>query len=367
MPHLFNFKPEELADTVSSMGEKLVLAQARKILAHTIGHGQVDFQLKHPLRKSLQKFLENHFPVRTLKVLERIEDPSDKSLRYLFECEDGALVEAVRIPLHKPGHYSVCLSSQAGCAMACDFCATGRLGLKRHLETWEMIAQLWQIKKELEILSGIETDGSSQQPSFSLPAGRISGAVFMGQGEPFHNYDNVIKAAQIISSPCGLSIDSKNITISTVGLIPQIKRYTEENHPYRLIISLTSALTEKRASMLPVAGKWSLKELAAAIKDYSIKRRERVTLAWVLIKGFNSGRDEVEALKEMMGDIPYKLNLIDVNDARDNGYQRADDVERKSFQAFLQELHVPVVRRYSVGNSSHSACGMLAGKRLHEM
>ena len=189
----------------------------------------------------------------------------------------------------------------------------------------------------------------------------------MGQGEPFHNFDNVIHAARILSSPSGCHVDSKNITISTVGLVPQIKRYTEENHPFRLIISLTSAVAEKRETLLPIASKYSLEELAAAIKNHAEKRRERVTLAWVLIKGMNSGSDEVAALKKMLGDTPFKLNLIDVNDARDGGYQPPDDAERKGFVALLQELHVPIVRRYSVGNKSHSACGMLAGRKLKEI
>lgn len=346
-PHLFSLNPEEFVSTVENRGEKLTLTEARRVLAHVVGNGCADFVLpKRPIRKTLQKFLAENFSLIPLKIVERIEDPTDKSVRYLFECADGSLAEAVKIPLLKPNHYSICLSSQAGCAMACDFCATGRLGLKRNLEVHEIISQLWQIKNEID--------------------GKISGAVFMGQGEPFHNYENVIKAAKILSHPCGVKIDSKNITISTVGLVPQIQRYTSENHPFRLIVSLTSAVAEKRASLLPIASKWSLNDLAEALKDYALKRKERVTLAWVLMKGINSGTDEVEALKKLMGDTPYKLNLIDVNDARAGGYQRADDEERLHFLKLLQELKVPVVRRYSVGNSRHSACGMLAGKRLGE-
>jgi 23S rRNA (adenine2503-C2)-methyltransferase len=345
--HLFSLLPEELSTQMQKLGSTLTLAEARRVQAHVIGDGKNDLSLKRPISKASQKILSDNFSSELLTIIERIEDPADKSVRYLFQAQDKSLIEAVRIPLGKPGHFSVCLSSQAGCAMACDFCATGRLGLKRNLEAWEMIAQLWQIKNETE--------------------GRISGAVFMGQGEPFHNYENTIRAARLLSAPCGCKINSKNITISTVGLVPQIKRYTEENHPFRLIISLTSAIPEKRARLLPISNSWPLTELAEAIKDHSQKRKERVTLAWVLIKGLNSGTDEVEALKNLLGDTPFKLNLIDVNDARDNGYQRADDAERKAFLHHLQELNVPIVRRYSVGNSSHSACGMLAGKRLSEM
>lgn len=346
-PHLFSLLPEDLVLLAPFEEEQLSLTQARRVLAHILGDGKMDFILRNPIRKTLQKKLTEHFSTDLLKIVDQIEDPYDKSLRFLFEASDKTLIEAVRIPLLKPGHFSVCLSSQGGCAMACDFCATGRLGFKRHLETWEIISQFWQIRAQTQ--------------------GRLSGAVFMGQGEPFHNYDNVIKAARILSAPSGCRINSKNVTISTVGLVPQIRRFTKEQQPFRLIVSLTSAIEEKRARLLPAANAWSLEELADAIKDYALNGKELLTLAWVLIKGVNTGSDEVEALKKLFDGIEFKMNLIDVNDARINGYQRADDAERNAFFALLKELKVPIVRRYSVGNSSHSACGMLAGKRLGEM
>lgn len=346
-PHIFQFSPETLMEHLSGTGEPIRLTEARRVLAHVLGDGKMDFLLKHPLRKKLQAKLAETISTNLLHILERVEDPSDKSVRYLFEAPDRSLIEAVRIPLLKPGHFSICLSSQAGCAMACDFCATGRLGLKRNLETWEILAQFWQIRQET--------------------AGRVGGAVFMGQGEPFHNYDHVIRAAHRLSSPSGCRVDAKNITISTVGLVPQIRRYTAERHPFRLIVSLTSALPDKRARLLPLASRWALPELAAAIKAYAADRRERITLAWVLLRGINSGADEVDALQHLMGDTPFILNLIDVNDARADGYQRADDDERRCFMNHLQKLKVPIVRRYSVGNATHSACGMLAGKRLGEL
>lgn len=346
-PHLLGLFPEDLISHMGRLGERLTLAEARRVQSHWLGNGRTDFELKNPIRKTLRKKFVEHFDAFFLNVVERIEDPTDKSVRYLFEARDKSLIEAVRIPLLKPGHYSVCLSSQVGCAMACDFCATGRLGFKRNLETWEMMAQFWQIRNETE--------------------GRLSSAVFMGQGEPFHNYDNVIRAARLLSSPAGCRIESENVTISTVGLVPQIRRYTAESHPYRLIVSLTSAVPEKRATLLPISKNWPMRELADAIKDHAMRRRERITLAWVFIKGFNSGMDEVRALKEWFGETRFKLNLIDVNDARPGGYERADDAERAAFYHLMQELNVPVVRRYSVGNSSHSACGMLAGKRMADL
>lgn len=345
--HLFDLQPEDLVEKVKDVGDLITLSEARKVLSHILGNGKTDFDLKIPIRKTLQQTLASQFSLQQLKIVERIKDDYDKSVRYLFETHDKLFVEAVRIPLLKPNHFSICLSSQVGCAMACDFCATGRLGLKRNLEPWEIISQFWQIRAETE--------------------GRLSGAVFMGQGEPFHNYDNVIRAARQLSSPTGCKIGSDNITISTVGLVPQIKRYTDEGHSFRLVVSLTSAVAEKRKSLLPIAAKYPLEELAEAIKAYVKKSKDRITLAWVMMKGLNTGKDEVEALKKLLGDTPYKFNLIDVNDARPEGYKRADEFERRAFYHLLQELHVPIVRRYSVGNSRHSACGMLAGKKLSEI
>ncbi len=346
-PHLFGLFPEDLRLALLGQGSSCTPVEARRIQARFLGEGRLSFDFKTPLKKDLQERLKERFDWGLLKIVERIEDPFDRSVRYLFEARDGALIEAVKIPLLKCDHFSVCLSSQAGCAMACDFCATGRLGLRRHLEAWEIVAQFWQIRQETK--------------------GRVSGAVFMGQGEPFHNYDNVIRAADLLSTPNGCRVDAKKITLSTVGLAPQIDRYAAENQPYRLIVSLISAVQKKRERLLPAAVRWPLPKLIASLRNYGMKTGGRITLAWVLIKGFNTGPDEVEALQALSKQISFSLNLIDVNDARPDGYERADDSEREAFIRRLQTLKIPIIRRYSVGRARHSACGMLSGKRLRDL
>jgi 23S rRNA (adenine2503-C2)-methyltransferase len=251
----------------------------------------------------------------------------------------------VRIPLHKEGAFSVCLSSQVGCAMGCTFCATGRMGLSRHLQAHEIVGQLIAIRDE-------------------LPLGtRITGAVFMGQGEPLHNYDEVIRAARVLSNPCGGRIDARNISISTVGLVPAMHRYAQERHPFRLVVSVHSAVAERRLSLLPIARKHSLVELAAAIKALHESTKDRVTIAWCLMAGVNDGSDEVAALKELVGDVPIRLNLIDVNDARaveEGGFRPVSTEQLARFLDAAQALHAPIVRRYSGGKNKHGACGMLA-------
>ena len=226
--------------------------------------------------------------------------------------------------------------------MGCDFCATGRLGLHRHLEPWEIVSAFCAVR--------------------SACPGRITGAVFMGQGEPFHNYDGVLQAARVLNHPCGGRTDHKAITISTVGLVPQIRRYGSEGHRFRLIVSLTSALEDKRRALVPIAAKWSLEELAAALAELSTPRH-KLTLAWVLLGGVNDGPEEVSALVRTFGHLPFRLNLIDVNDSRPDGYRRATPAERDRFIDALAAHDIPFTRRYSVGRSTDAACGMLASRR----
>lgn len=337
-PSLLDRSPEQLVLEVGC-----TLSEARRALSHLISHGNRDLEgMKRPLSKTLRAHLLDTYSLERPKVLRTVEDTVDRSVRTLFELHDGQVVEAVRIPLAKPGHFSVCLSSQVGCAMRCDFCATGRLGLTRSLEAWEMVGCWLQIRDEAP--------------------GRVTGAVFMGQGEPFHNYDAVIRAAQRLSAPDGGRIPAKSITISTVGLVPQIRRYTREDQPYRLIVSLSSALQEERRALMPVAGKWKVQELMDALRERHARTGRRVTLAWVMMAGVNDTPEQLEALRALIRDTPVRINLIDVNDPREGGYSRLDAEALERFRDGLSTLGVPIVRRYSVGAESNSACGMLAAQ-----
>ena len=345
--NLLGMRPKDLAPLLP-LPESKALPVARRVIAHIISFGNRDLSgMKRPPSKAVRAWIEANTTWERLEVVERVSDDIDHSVRYLFRHHDGALTEAVCIPLDRPGRYSVCLSSQAGCAMKCAFCATGRLGLSRHLEAWEMMAAWLTVRDELP-------EGS-----------RVSGAVFMGQGEPLHNYDAVIRAAEVLCNPCGGRIAGKAISISTVGLVPRIHQYAEEGHPFRLVVSLTSADPDKRRSLLPVAGKWSLEELADSLRAYHRSCGSRVTIAWVLMSGINTGADEAQKLKALMGDIPLRINIIDINGSADPSgrFMEASHEERGAFFDALQILQAPIVRRYSVGRSESSACGMLAARR----
>ncbi len=342
-PHLLELLPGELASHLRANGVPVRDEDARRHQAQILSARGPEAARRRPLGKRLRAAATALTDGGGLEVLDRAEDPADRFVKYLFRSPDGALHEAVRIPLHRPGRFSVCLSSQAGCAMRCAFCATGRLGLRRNLRAWEMVAAFLRVRDEAP--------------------GRATGAVFQGQGEPFHNYDEVIRAARVLSHPCGGQVRGDAITISTVGLVPEIRRYTREGHPYRLIVSLTSAVPERRAALLPVAGRTPVEELAAAIREHAATRSGLTTVAWVLLGGVNTGDDEVEALRRLLDGVPLRFNIIDVNDPRPDGFRRASDEERRDFVRRLQVLRAPVVRRYSGGANRHAACGMLASTR----
>ncbi len=283
-----------------------------------------------------------------VEVVSRRRSPADNFVKYLFRLADGALVEAVRIPLPAgpdvaPAKYVLCISSQAGCALACAFCATGRLGLVRNLSTWEIVDQVARIRDEAD------------RP--------VRGIVFMGQGEPFMNYDAVIAAASILSDPSGFAIDKKAITISTAGIVPAVRRFTAEGHRYRLAISLTSAIEDKRERLMPIERKYPLDELLAAARAHAEATRSRIMLEYVAMSGVNLGEDDARALVDRLRGMRVRLNLIDVNDASGT-FRPPGEAELRRFRDWLEPLGQPIVRRYSGGKDVEAACGMLAADHL---
>jgi 23S rRNA (adenine2503-C2)-methyltransferase len=183
----------------------------------------------------------------------------------------------------------------------------------------------------------------------------------MGMGEPMLNYDRVMRAARILSEPCGMAIDAKAITISTVGIVPAIRRFTAERRPYRLVVSLTSADPKRRLELLPIEATHSLTELREAIAEYQAVTGRRIVLAWTLLSGINTSREDARQLAAWTAGLPVQLDLIDVNDPTGQ-FHPPDAAELNAFRdALSAELKMPVVRRYSGGQDVHGGCGMLAG------
>ncbi len=316
----------------------------RQLHAGAVRRGMTELPVDLPnVSRRLLAQLRERVAIPRLTLVDKVVSPRDGFAKYLFRGEGPGQFEAVRIPLlHRPGDekYVVCVSAQVGCALGCVFCATARMGFVRNLATWEIVDQVTQIQAD------------SSHP--------VRGVVFMGMGEPLLNYDRVMRAARIFSESSGMSIGSKSITISTVGIVPGIRRFTADRHRYRLIVSLTSARTEERRKLLPVEHTYPLPELMAAVREYQAATRRRVTFAWTVLAGINTNREEARALAELTAGLPILLNLIDVNDPTGQ-YRRPDSVEANAFHdALNEELAMPVQRRYSGGQDIHGACGMLA-------
>lgn len=316
----------------------------RKVFSAVFHHGAQDVEqvARAPqVPRAVADVLRQQAELPKLTLVER-RRAEDGFVKYLFESPLGGRVEAVRIPLFDT-KYIVCVSSQVGCALACDFCMTGKLGFKRNLRTWEMLDQVLQIRAEAD------------RP--------VRGAVFMGMGEPLLNYTEAMRAAAVMCHPAGLAISGRAITFSTAGTVPAIRRYTREGHPYRLAFSITSAIPEKRAQVLPIENTHPLPTLIEAIREYATVRRERAMLAYVVIRGFNTGREDALALKEAFAGIPVKLDLIDVTDPTGK-YLPPTAEELAAFRDHLQVVGAPIARRYSGGKEIGAACGTLAATQV---
>jgi len=317
---------------------------ARRLLTAVVGRGIHD---RGAWGRSFQvsRRLSDHIADLPRLRLDRVVTSATDGFRKLrFLTSDNLAIETVVIPLHKPGAVSLCLSSQVGCVMGCVFCATARMTSRRNLATWEILDQ-WIQARDL-VREGGE---------------RATGVVFMGMGEPFLNYDRVIAAAELLRSPFAGQTAAGAITISTVGLVPEIDRYTVEGHRYRLSISLGAATDEKRARLVPIASRTPIAEVIAAARRYALSRRDRVMLSYVCISGENVGEDDARALARLVGDTPVRLDLIDVTDPTGR-FRPPTSEEMQSFRdALTHHLGQPVVRRYSGGKDIQAACGTLAG------
>jgi 23S rRNA (adenine2503-C2)-methyltransferase len=338
-PHLRGQTPDALLALWPDLG--LDPGVARRVVARLVHDDRDDLDGVRGLSRAAAAEILARGGTTRLTAVDRQRSRVDPFVKYLMRSTDGRVFETVRIPLEKP-RWSVCVSSQVGCALECAFCETGRIGFLRNLEPWEIVDQVLTVRRE-----------GPERP--------VTGVVFQGQGEPFQNYENVIRAAEVLRDPCGLQVRGDRITISTVGILPMIERYTDEGHPYRLILSLTSAFGEKRAGLMPVGRRYDVPDLAAAMRRHAARRGGPVNLAWVLLSGINTGPDEARELGRLYRGVKVRLSVIDVNDPT-GAFRRADDAERGRFLSALAEAGIGFIRRYSGGPDIHAACGMLANQ-----
>lgn len=336
------FEPSAWYAWTSSVG--LSTDAARRWASAVIGRGERDVGLLMRDAQIPKRFSEyvSTPPALVLKQHER--STRDGFEKLLFETHDKLAIETVIIPLHKDGCVSLCVSSQVGCVMGCTFCATARMPTRRNLTSWEILDQVAHAR------AIVREQGR-----------RVTGAVFMGMGEPFLNFHNVIRAADWMRQPLENAISGRAITVSTVGLVQEIERFTDLNLPFRLSVSIGAATDEKRARLVPVAARTPAARIMQAIRRHALTRQERVNVAYVCVRGENVSEQDARDLAALVGDTPIRLDLIDVTDLTGRYHPPSDEELRAFRDALSRHLKQPVARRYSGGSDIAASCGSLAG------
>lgn len=301
-----------------------------------------DFDEMTNLSKALREKLKKNYEIRKVKMIDHQISKEDPTEKFLFELEDGNMVESVLMK-YKHGN-SVCISSQVGCRMGCRFCASTLDGLERNLTPSEMLRQVYQIQK--------------------ITGERVSNIVIMGTGEPLDNYDNFLKFIHMVSDEHGLNISQRNITASTCGIVPNIRRLAEEKLQITLALSLHGSNQEKRRSLMPVANKYELQEVLEACDYYFEKTGRRITFEYSLVHGVNDTPEDAKELMGILKDRNCHLNLIPVNPIKERNYEKPDKKSAENFKNKLEKNGINVTIRREMGSDIDGACGQLRRKTM---
>lgn len=293
--------------------------------------------------KVLRSRLDDWFSFSGLTPIDQIQSSDGQTTKTLFELHDGKRIETVLMDYRK--RHTLCISSQAGCAMNCSFCATGQMGFSRNLSAGEIVEQVIYFARILK------EKGES-----------VTNVVFMGMGEPFHNYDAVIQAIQILNHDKGFNLGARRFTISTVGLIPGIERFTRENSQVNLAVSLHASTNTLRTSMMPVNKKYPVESLIDACRNYFEATKRRVTFEWALIQGVNDSVEEAQNLAELLKGITCHVNVIPLNPTNGFHGQKSEKERVLNFKHTLEKNGIPCTVRMRRGIDIQAGCGQLASK-----
>jgi len=300
-------------------------------------------QMSDISKTMIEKFKED-FTIEDLKIVDK-QVSKDGTEKYLFALSDGSLIETV-LMIFDYG-YSACVTSQVGCNMGCKFCASGLLKKQRDLTSGEIVLQVLMIQKRLDEINE-----------------RLGNIVVMGTGEPFDNYDNVMKALSIINDPYGLAIGARHISISTCGLVPGINRFALEQVQYNLAISLHAPNDELRNQLMPINKAYPLDELFKALKNYASSNNRRLTFEYLLIQDLNDQEIHAKQIKELLKDLNAYINLIPYNKVSELDYESSNEENSLRFYDLLKKNGVAVTLRQKKGDDIDAACGQLRANKL---
>ena len=325
----------KLSAELANMGEKSF--RAKQIFSWLHQKQVTSFDEMTNLSKALREKLKENYIIKNIKIVEKLVSKEDNTSKYLFDIGDDIVIESV-LMRYSYGN-AVCISSQAGCRMGCTFCASTVDGLERNLLAGEMAAQIYEIQRDI--------------------GERVSNVVIMGSGEPLDNYDNVMDFLEIIHSKEGNNLSHRHITLSTCGLVDKIYDLAKENLQITLAISLHAPNNEIRQNTMPVARRYDIDSLIKAAKDYADTTKRRVTFEYALIKGVNDSKDCARELASRLKGIMCHINLIPVNDVKENNYIRSTEENINSFASLLRELGIETTVRRKLGSDINAAFGQL--------
>lgn len=337
MESIYNKSFNDLEEYFVSINEKKF--KASQVYEWLYKKRVTSFDDMSNLKKEVIEKLKEDFCIDKLTIKKTEKDVEVN--KYLFELKDGNLIEAV-LMMHDYGK-SLCISSQVGCNMGCKFCESGRLKKVRNLEASEMVLQVLQIEKEIN--------------------DRISHIVIMGIGEPFDNYDNIVKFIEIVNHAKGLQIGSRHITVSTCGLVPKIQEFASLPYQVNLAISLHAPTNEKRNLIMPINKAYPIEVLIDAIKKYIAKTNRRVTFEYIMLKGVNDTKEDAINLCELLKGMNCYVNLIPYNETNNIEFKRSKKDTILEFYDIIKKRNIGVTIRREFGSKISAACGQLRSKK----
>ena len=333
---------EELQEEVAALGEKKFRAVQLYQWMHQKMAGSFDEMSN--LSRSFREKLKSEYTCFMPEVVHRLVSSIDGTEKYLFRLADGNVIESVLMRYHHGN--SVCISTQVGCRMGCRFCASTLGGLTRNLKPSEMLGEVYQIQK--------------------ITGERVSHLVAMGTGEPLDNYDHFLKFLRMLTDEHGLHISQRNVTVSTCGIVENIRRLADEKLQITLALSLHASSQEKRKELMPVAYKYELKDVLDACRYYFTQTGRRVTFEYSLVGGVNDTKEDAARLAALVEDINCHINLIPVNPIKERSYVQSDRTVIEAFKNKLEKYGINVTIRREMGRDINGACGQLRKSYLDQ-
>ncbi len=340
MKNIKDYNLEELKKEMIELGEKTF--RAEQIFKWVHQEKVKTFEEMTNLSLELRKKLEENYTMCNYKILKK-QESKDGTIKYLFDVLDGNAIETVLMRYHHGN--SICVSSQIGCKMGCKFCASTGINFIRSLTSGEIVEQIIAVEQDT--------------------GEKISNVVFMGIGEPFDNYDNVVNAIRIINNPKGLNIGARHISISTSGIVPKIYQLAEENIQCTLSISLHATSNEKRSSMMPVNNAYPLEELMKACKEYIKKTNKRISFEYALAKDNNDNLQDAKELVKLLKGMLCHVNLIPINKIENGKFDKSSNENIMKFRDYLNDHGIVATIRRELGSDIDAACGQLRRKELN--